>query len=127
MYVSEHMTSYQLPWIVRDIVNNYWLGDADPVPQECIPSLMDALHAVRRAKDAMEIAKAKRQAEGNCLGGVKLRRIPSDLTSITINSQDSARSGGTEEYNKFAEIEDIMVEEIAKPAELEDVTDDDVV
>ena len=53
MHVSEHLTSYQLPWIVRDIVNNYWLGDADPVPQECIPSLMVALHAVRRAKDAM--------------------------------------------------------------------------
>ena len=126
MYVSEHNTSYQIPWIVRDIVNNYWLGDADPVPQECIPSLMEALHAVRRVKDAMEIAKAKRQVEGNHLAGIKLRRIPSDLTSITIASQDSARSGATEEY-KLEELEDIMVQEVTKPAELEVVTDDDVV
>ena len=69
IYVTDRLTSYQLPYIIRDIVNNYWLGDADPVPQECIPSLMQALHAVRHAKDVMEIAKAKRQAEGNCLGG----------------------------------------------------------
>ena len=69
MYVSERLTSYQLPYIIRNIVSNYWLGDADPVPQECIPSLMVALGAVRRAKDAMEIAKARRQAEGNCLEG----------------------------------------------------------
>ena len=116
IYVTDRLTSYQLPYIIRDIVTNYWLGDADPVPQECIPSLLEALHAVRRTKDAMEIAKAKRQAEGNCLGGVKLRRIFSDLTSITIASQDSARSGGTEEY-KLEELEDIMVEDLTKPAE----------
>ena len=126
IYVSEHSTSYQLPYIIRNVVNNYWLGDADPVPQECIPSLTAALIAVRDAKDVMEIAKAKRQAEGNYIGGVKLRRIPSDLTSITIASQDSARSGGTEEY-KLEELEDIMVQEVTKPAELEVVTDDDVV
>ena len=43
--------------------------------------------------------------------GRELRRIPSDLTSLTLRSQDSTRSGGTEEY---------------KRAEPED-TDDDVV
>ena len=107
IYVTDHMASYQLPYIIRNILNNHWLGDADPVPQECIPSLMVALGAVRRAKDAMEIAKARRQAEGNCLGGIKLRRIPSVLTSITIGSQDSTRSGGTEEYKSG--FEDIMV------------------
>ena len=101
-------------------MNNHWLGDADPVPSECIPSLMVALAAVRRVKDAMEIATARHQAS------VQLRRVPSDLTSITIGSQDSTRSGGTEEY-KSAELEDIMAEDIAKPAELEDLTDDDVV
>ena len=35
----------------------------------------------------------------------ELRRIPSDLTSLTLRSQDSTRSGGTEEY-KRAELED---------------------
>ena len=70
--LTDKYTSYQLPWIIRNIVNNQWLGDADPVPSECIPSLMVALAAVRRVKEAMEIATARRQA------GVQLRRVPSD-------------------------------------------------
>ena len=142
--LTDYHTEYQIPWIIRKIVNCQWLSDADPVPQECIPSLVVALAAVKRVKEAMDIARARQQTgvnfvggvqlrvipsdltEGNSLGGVKLRRIPSDLTSITIASQDSARSGATEEY-KFEELEDIMVQEVTKPAELEDVTDDDVV
>ena len=87
---------------------------------------MVALAAVKRVKEAMDIARARQQAGVNVLGGVQLRRIPSDLTSITIGSQDSNRSGGTEEY-KSGGLADIMGEDMAKPAELEDVTDDDVV
>ena len=45
------------------------------------------------------------------MGRHELRRIPSDITSLTLRSQDSTRSGATEEY---------------KRAELED-TDDDIV
>ena len=43
--------------------------------------------------------------------GRELRRIPSDVTSLTLRSQDSTRSGGTEEY---------------KRAELEEDTDNDL-
>ena len=124
--LTDYHTQYQIPWIIRKIVNCQWLSDADPVPQECIPSLVVALAAVKRVKEAMDIARARQQTGVNFLAGVQLRRTPSDLTSITIGSQDSTRSGGTEEY-KSGGLEGIMGEDMAKPAELEDVTDDDVV
>jgi hypothetical protein len=100
-------TIHSLPYIIREIVNQHWMiADADPVPVEVIPSLMAALSAVRRVSFALEVVRARSEA------GINLQRAPSDTTSITIGSQDSTRSGGTEEY---------------KTAELEDITDDDVV
>jgi hypothetical protein len=85
---------FPLPFLIRNIVNNYWWDDDDePVPAECIPSLTAALYAVRKAKFDMACARVRIN-----LGILRRFRPASSDGSVTLGSQDSTRSGDVDEY-----------------------------
>jgi hypothetical protein len=110
--------TFPLPFLIRNIVNNYWWDDDDePVPAECIPSLTAALYAVRKAKFAMACARVRIN-----LGILRRFRSVSSDASVTLGSQDSARSGDVDEYRMVQSFDCDAHEQL-----LDQETDDDVI
>jgi hypothetical protein len=109
---------FPLPFLIRNIVNNYWWDDDDePVPAECIPSLEAALYAVRKAKFAMACARVRIN-----LGILRRFRSVSSDASVTLGSQDSTRSGDVDEYRMVQSFDCDAHEQL-----LDQETDDDVI
>ena len=110
--------TFPLPFLIRNIVNNYWWDDDDePVPAECIPSLEAALYAVRKAKFAMACARVRIN-----LGILRRFRPASSDGSVTLGSQDSARSGDVDEHRMVQSFDCVAHEQL-----LDQETDDDVI